>query len=73
MIPSTNIPVPLRDPNDEQILAAALGGDADYLVTGDNDLLDRQGDPRLSTLKIVTAAQFLAVLNESAGETADEP
>lgn len=55
-------PVDLRDANDAHILAAALAGDADYLVTGDQDLLVLAGDPRLGKLRIVTAAQFLEVL-----------
>jgi putative PIN family toxin of toxin-antitoxin system len=29
----------LRDPNDRMILATAVSGDADYLITGDKDLL----------------------------------
>lgn len=61
--PSPTIPVPLRDPKDPQILAAALGGDADYLVTGDNDPLEHRGNPRLGKLKIETVAEFLAVLD----------
>ena len=65
IVPSSSIPVSLRDPKDEHILAAALTGKADYLVTGDDDLLAHQGDPRLGTLKIVTAAQFLAILDDS--------
>lgn len=65
IVPSSSIPVSLRDPKDEHILAAALVGKADYLVTGDDNLLVHQGDPRLGTVKIVTAAQFLAVLQDS--------
>jgi putative PIN family toxin of toxin-antitoxin system len=65
IVPSTGIPVSLRDPKDEHILAAALVGKADYLVTGDDDLLVHQGDPRLGALKIVTVAQFLALLSDS--------
>jgi uncharacterized protein len=65
VVASSSIPIPLRDPKDEHILAAALGGNADYLVTGDFDLLVHQGDPRLGTLKNVTAAQFLDVLDDS--------
>jgi putative PIN family toxin of toxin-antitoxin system len=61
--PSSTIPIPLRDPKDEHILPAALGGNADYLVTGDADLLVLQGDPRLGSLQIVTAVQFLAILD----------
>lgn len=48
-----------RDPNDDKFLAAALGGMADYLVTGDADLLDLEGDQRLGKLRIVTPHQFL--------------
>ncbi len=29
----------LRDPNDQMILATALSGEADFLITGDKDLL----------------------------------
>lgn len=63
VMPSPSIPVSLRDPNDVPILAAALGGNADYLVTGDNDLLIHKDDPRLGNLQIVTVLQFLAVLD----------
>ncbi|KQC11484.1 MAG: hypothetical protein APR62_09855 [Smithella sp. SDB] len=28
-----------RDPNDDMIIACAIGADADYIVTGDEDLL----------------------------------
>jgi len=65
VVPSPSIPVSLRDPKDEHILAAALVGKADYLVTGDGDLLMHQGNPRLGTLNIVTVAQFLAILDDS--------
>lgn len=54
----------LRDPKDVHILAAALNGGADYLVTGDDDLLEHQNDPRLGTLRIVTVARFLAILED---------
>jgi predicted nucleic acid-binding protein len=33
------VSIPLRDPDDLPILAAALAAGADVLVTGDNDLL----------------------------------
>ena len=62
---SPDIPMRVRDPKDEMILAAAIGGGADYLVTGDQDLLVHAGDPRLGKLQIVTAARFLAALEGS--------
>ena len=62
--PQTTLPVPLRDPKDVRILGTALAADADYLVTGDKDLHAVAGDPRLGTLKIVSVAEFLAILSE---------
>lgn len=53
------LPVHVRDPKDDHILAAALGASADYLVTGDEDILDLAGDPRLGPLRVVTARAFL--------------
>ena len=62
VIPRRRLPVAVRDPKDAMILAAALGGRADYLVTGDADLLALRGHPALGRLQIVTAREFLAVL-----------
>ena len=67
VIPLAQLPLAVRDPKDEPILAAALGGNADFLVTGDKDLLVLAGDPRRGALQIVTAAEFLAVLGEQDG------
>jgi putative PIN family toxin of toxin-antitoxin system len=52
--PSTPPPFP-RDPKDEPFIAAALACDADYLITGDKDLLDEQ--PLLPT-RILRPAEF---------------
>ena len=60
---AAKIPVAVRDPKDEMVLATAVGGDADYLVTGDDDLLALRDDPRLGKLKIVTVREFLEVLH----------
>ena len=57
--PSETIPVAVRDPKDTHLLAAALGGNAAFLVTGDADLLVLNGDPALGPLRIVTARAFL--------------
>jgi putative PIN family toxin of toxin-antitoxin system len=60
--PSSAVTIEVRDKKDERVLAAAIGGNADYLVTGDNDLLTLAGDARLGDLKIVTARAFLDLL-----------
>jgi putative PIN family toxin of toxin-antitoxin system len=50
------IPAPFpRDPKDEIFIGAALASDADYLITGDKDLLDIQ---RLSSTQILSPSQF---------------
>lgn len=60
--PAENVSIVVRDPKDMQVLATALGGDADYLVSGDADLLSLADDPRLGPPRIVTARAFLDVL-----------
>lgn len=57
--PISTLPVKLRDPKDERVLATALGGKAEYLVTGDEDLLIVKNDPKLAPLEIVTVKEFL--------------
>jgi putative PIN family toxin of toxin-antitoxin system len=52
------------DPDDDRVLEAAVAGEADYIVTGDDDLL-RLGEFRGT--RIVTPALFLAILDS------DEP
>jgi len=47
-----------RDPSDDQILEVAVNGDAEYLVTGDADLLSM--DP-FRGVRIVTPAEFLTI------------
>ena len=46
-----------RDPNDDKILELAVNGRADYIVTGDNDLLVM--DP-FRGITIIRPAEFLA-------------
>ena len=66
--PAPTLPVALRDPKDEKVLALAIGGKADYLVTGDEDLLSVQGNPDLRGLRIVRPTAFLALLKGKLGE-----
>ena len=44
-----------RDPKDAPFLAAALAAQADFLVTGDKDLLHAKG---VVATRIVTVAEF---------------
>jgi len=66
--PQGTIPVAVRDAKDIHLLAAALGGNAAYLVTGDADLLVLAGDPSLGSLRIVTARTFLDDLSRRGRE-----
>lgn len=45
-----------RDPNDDHVLAAAVAADADYIVTGDADLLALR---TYQGIQIVTVREFL--------------
>ena len=67
VVPVTNLRMRVRDIHDEHLLAAALGGAADYLVSGDNHLLILAGDSRLGKLRIVTAREFLTILEQQEG------
>lgn len=57
--PLPSLPLHSRDPKDDKLLSLALGGDADYLITGDTDLLVLDGEPVLENLRIVSASEFL--------------
>lgn len=61
-MPETNLPVHSRDLKDDYLLAASLGGKADYLVTGDEDLLVLSTNLGLGKLKIVSVRQFLSAI-----------
>ena len=49
-----------RDPKDAPFLAAALAANADFLITGDKDLLDAKD---LLATRILTAAEFSSELD----------
>lgn len=53
------------DLDDDQILACALSGHADYIVSGDPHLLEVE---RYKHISILTASDFLALLAEQDGE-----
>lgn len=63
-LPASELPVRSRDPKDNFLLACAFAGEADYLITGDKDLLVLNGDPRLGQRKIVSAKEFLALIRQ---------
>lgn len=53
------VPAVTRDPSDDQVIACAVAAQADYLVTGDDDMLvlaEHKG------IRILTPRQFLDLL-----------
>ena len=67
--PAGMVPVAVRDVKDTHLLAAALGGDADYLITGDADLLVLDGDPALDQLRIVTVRTYFDARSVQPGKS----
>ena len=59
-LPET-IPRIRRDPDDDRVIACAVVGESDLIVSGDDDLLTLK---RVGGIPIVTAAQFLEMLEE---------
>ena len=59
----------IRDSEDRIILATAVGGGADAIITGDNDLLTLK---QYNGISILTPSQFLAALSSAADEPAGE-
>jgi len=52
-------PIVLRDPSDEPVLAAAIHGSAEILVTGDDDLLSVA---RESPIRILSPRAFMTLV-----------
>ena len=59
-LPET-IPRVCRDPDDDRVIACAVVGNADVIVSGDEDLLTLE---RVGSSPILTAAQFLEMLEQ---------
>jgi putative PIN family toxin of toxin-antitoxin system len=55
------IPRICRDPDDDRVIACAVVGNADVIVTGDRDLLDLE---QVGRIAIWTARQFLEMLEK---------
>jgi uncharacterized protein len=51
------VPAIVRDPKDDYLIACALAGNADYIISGDKDLLETK-----LPVKILTASNFLEQL-----------
>jgi predicted nucleic acid-binding protein len=58
-IPFFRLPLHSRDKKDDKFLACALGGNCDYLITEDEDLLVLNGKRELGKLQIITAHDSL--------------
>lgn len=51
--------IKIRDPKDNLIISTAISGNADYLITGDNDLLVLKKHQKLKPLIIITPEEFI--------------
>ena len=59
------IPTESRDADDNFVLATALAGKADFLITNDKDLLDiSESDKKKFKFKIVAPFEFLNLIEE---------
>jgi putative PIN family toxin of toxin-antitoxin system len=67
-VPQEDVSIASRDIKDDPFLAIALGSGADYLITGDDDLLILNGNPALGNLQIMRVREFLTLLEEQAAE-----
>lgn len=61
-LPLKDLPIHSRDPKDDFLLAAALAANADYLITGDEDLIVLNRNSALGKLKIISVSEFLNLL-----------
>ncbi|PIR63086.1 MAG: putative toxin-antitoxin system toxin component, PIN family, partial [Candidatus Pacebacteria bacterium CG10_big_fil_rev_8_21_14_0_10_42_12] len=54
----------VRDKKDQDILDTAISGKADFLVTGDDDLLVLANDTRVGKLNILTPREFVEKMSK---------
>jgi predicted nucleic acid-binding protein len=64
VVPHVELDVVKRDPDDNRVLKCAQSSSSDYIVTGDNDLLDLEHH---SGARILRPAEFLALLKARQG------
>lgn len=60
IVPTTDVNI-CRDPDDDMLLSLALGGHADYIVSGDGDLLSLSP---FRGIPIIKPAEFLNILEK---------
>ena len=63
------VPRICRDPDDDWIIACAVAGDADVIVSGDRDLLDLG---QVGRIPVLSACQFLALLQRKESTSPQE-
>ena len=63
-----SVPRICRDPDDDWVIACAVAGEADVIVGGDRDLLALG---RAGEIPILSAAQFLSLLDEQQAREAE--
>jgi predicted nucleic acid-binding protein len=67
-LPSVEVDVPLRDPDDAPVVGAAVAAEAEVIVSGDADLIeddDIVGWLRARGINVLTPAEFLERLPSS--------
>jgi len=58
-----DLPLHSRDSKDDFLLGASFSGNADYLVTGDQDLLVLKANPLLKNIHILSVKELLAIFS----------